>query len=382
MRKISILGSTGSIGTQTLEVVEVLDNIRVMAITGNSNIRLLEEQARKFQPELVAVMDEKNAETLKVRLSDLDIRVVSGMDGLVEAATYEGVDTVVTSVVGNVGLKPTFEAIRAGKNIALANKETLVSAGQLVMDLAKKHNIKIYPVDSEHSAIFQSLQGNEGNKIERILLTASGGPFRGKKREELLNVTAADALKHPNWSMGNKITIDSATLMNKGLEVMEAKWLFGVDVDQIEVLVHPQSIVHSAVEYEDGAIVAQLGEPDMRVPIQYALTYPQRVKNPFPRVDFTQRNNLTFDKPDMETFKCLSLAYRALKTGGTLPAVLNGANEVAVARFLKGDITFLQIPELIEQTMDAYTVKVEYTLEDLLEADAWAKDYAAKVVFE
>ena len=382
MRKISILGSTGSIGTQTLEVVDILENIRVMAITGNSNIRLLEEQARKYQPELVAVMDEKNAEDLKNRLSDMNIRVVSGMDGLVEAATYEGVDTVVTSVVGNVGLKPTFEAIRAGKNIALANKETLVSAGQLVMDLAKKHDIKIYPVDSEHSAIFQSLQGNEGNKIERILLTASGGPFRGKKREELLEVTAADALKHPNWSMGTKITIDSATLMNKGLEVMEAKWLFGVDVDQIEVLVHPQSIVHSAVEYEDGAIVAQLGEPDMRVPIQYALTYPKRVKNPFPRVDFTQRNNLTFDKPDMETFKCLSLAYRALKTGGTLPAVLNGANEIAVARFLKGDIGFLQIPELIEQTMDAYTVKYEYTLEDLLEADAWAKDYAAKVVFE
>ena len=382
MRTISILGSTGSIGTQTLEVVENLKDIKVMAITGNSNIGLLEEQARKFQPELVAVMDEKNAELLKEKLSDLHIRVVSGMDGLVEAATYEGVDTVVTSVVGNVGLKPTFEAIRAGKNIALANKETLVSAGQLVMDLAKKHNISIYPVDSEHSAIFQSLQGNAGNKIERILLTASGGPFRGKKREELLNVTAADALKHPNWSMGNKITIDSATLMNKGLEVMEAKWLFGVDVDQIEVLVHPQSIVHSAVEYEDGAIVAQLGEPDMRVPIQYALTYPKRVKNPFPRVDFTQRNNLTFDKPDMETFKCLSLAYRALKTGGTLPAVLNGANEVAVARFLKGDIGFLDIPELIEQTMDAYTVKYEYTLEDLLEADAWAKDYAAKVSFK
>ncbi|MBP3306459.1 MAG: 1-deoxy-D-xylulose-5-phosphate reductoisomerase [Anaerotignum sp.] len=382
MRKISILGSTGSIGTQTLEVVEILENIKVMAITGNSNVKLLEEQARKFQPELIAVMDEKNAEILKEKLSDLNIRVVSGMNGLVEAATYEGVDTVVTSVVGNVGLKPTFEAIRAGKNIALANKETLVSAGQLVMDLAKKHNINIYPVDSEHSAIFQSLQGNEGNKIERILLTASGGPFRGKNREELLHVTAADALKHPNWSMGNKITIDSATLMNKGLEVMEAKWLFGVDVDQIEVLVHPQSIVHSAVEYEDGAIVAQLGEPDMRVPIQYALTYPKRIKNPFPRVDFTQRNNLTFDKPDMETFKCLSLAYRALKTGGTLPAVLNGANEVAVARFLKGDIGFLDIPELIEQTMDAYTVKYEYTLEDLLEADAWAKDYAAKVVFE
>ena len=382
MRKISILGSTGSIGTQTLEVVENLKDIKVMAITGNSNIKLLEEQARKYQPALVAVMDETNAEALKENLADMDIRVVSGMDGLVEAAIYEGVDTVVTSVVGNVGLKPTFEAICAGKNIALANKETLVSAGQLVMDLAKKHNIKIYPVDSEHSAIFQSLQGNEGNKIERILLTASGGPFRGKKREELLNVTAADALKHPNWSMGSKITIDSATLMNKGLEVMEAKWLFDVDVDQIEVLVHPQSIVHSAVEYEDGAIVAQLGEPDMRVPIQYALTYPKRVKSPFPRVDFAQRNNLTFDQPDMETFKCLSLAYRALKTGGTLPAVLNGANEVAVARFLKGDIGFLDIPELIEQTMDAYTVKYEYTLEDLLEADAWAKDYAAKVVFK
>lgn len=381
MRKISILGSTGSIGTQTLEVVENLENIKVMAITGNSNIDLLEQQARKFRPELVAVMDEKNAKILQDRLADMNIRIVSGMDGLVEAATYEGVDTVVTSVVGNIGLKPTFEAIRAGKNIALANKETLVSAGQLVMDLAKKHKINIYPVDSEHSAIFQSLQGNAGNKIQRILLTASGGPFRGKKREELKHVTAADALAHPNWSMGKKITIDSATLMNKGLEVMEAKWLFDIDVDQIEVLIHPQSIVHSAVEYEDGAIIAQMGEPDMRVPIQYALTYPKRVKNPFPRIDFAQRCNLTFDKPDMDTFKCLSLAYRALKMGGTLSAVLNGANEMAVARFLKGEISFLQIPELIEQTMDAYTVKYEYTLEDLLEADAWAKAYAKKVSF-
>ena len=263
MRKISILGSTGSIGTQTLEVVENLEDIKVMAITGNSNIDLLEKQARKFRPELVAVMDEKNAIILQDRLADMNIRVVSGMDGLVEAATYEGVDTVVTSVVGNIGLKPTFEAIRAGKNIALANKETLVSAGQLVMDLAKKHKINIYPVDSEHSAIFQSLQGNGENKIQRILLTASGGPFRGKKREELENVTAADALAHPNWSMGKKITIDSATLMNKGLEVMEAKWLFDIDVDQIEVLIHPQSIVHSAVEYEDGAIIAQLGEPEI-----------------------------------------------------------------------------------------------------------------------
>ena len=382
MRKISILGSTGSIGTQTLEVVENLEEIQVSAISGNHNIDLLEKQARAFRPELVAVMEEKNAERLKGRLADTNIRVVSGMDGLVEAATYDGVDTVVTSVVGNVGLKPTFEAIRAGKNIALANKETLVSAGQLVMDLAKKHNSRIYPVDSEHSAIFQSLQGNAGNRIERILLTASGGPFRGKKREELLHVTAADALAHPNWSMGRKITIDSATLMNKGLEVMEAKWLFGVEVDKIEVLVHPQSIVHSAVEYEDGAIIAQMGEPDMRVPIQYALTYPKRVKSPFPRIDFAKRSSLTFEKPDMDTFKCLSLAYRALKTGGTLPAVLNGANEVAVARFLEGGISFLEIPELIERTMDAYTVKYEYTLEDLLEADAWAKGYAAQVSFK
>lgn len=381
MKKISILGSTGSIGTQTLEVVEELGNIKISAITGNKNISLLEEQARKFQPELVAVMDEENAKILQGRLADTKIRVLSGMDGLVEAATYKDVDTVVTSVVGNVGLKPTFAAIRAGKNIALANKETLVSAGQLVMDLAKKHNVKIYPVDSEHSAIFQSLQGNEGNRIARILLTASGGPFRGKKRAELEQVTVADALAHPNWQMGKKITIDSATLMNKGLEVMEAKWLFDVEVDQIEVLVHPQSIVHSAVEYEDGAIIAQMGEPDMRIPIQYALTYPKRVKNSFPRVDFVKRSNLTFEKPDMETFQCLSLAYHALKTGGTLPAVLNGANEVAVARFLKGELTFLQIPALIERTMDAYTVKYEYTLDDLLEADAWARAYAEHVRF-
>ena len=377
MRKISILGSTGSIGTQTLEVVENLGDIRVAAITGNKNIALLEKQARKFHPELIAVMNAENAKALQSRLSDTKIRIVSGMDGLVEAATYEDVDTVVTSVVGNVGLQPTFAAIRAGKNIALANKETLVSAGQLVMDFAKQHHVRIYPVDSEHSAIFQSLQGNADNRISRILLTASGGPFRGKKREELEHVTAA----HPNWHMGKKITIDSATLMNKGLEVMEAKWLFDVDVDQIEVLVHPQSIVHSAVEYEDGAIIAQMGEPDMRIPIQYALTYPKRAKSPFPRVDFSVRSHLTFEKPDLDTFRCLSLAYCALKTGGTMPAVLNGANEIAVARFLKGELAFLQIPSLIERTMDAYTVKYKYTLEDLLEADAWARAYAQSVRF-
>lgn len=378
MRTISILGSTGSIGTQTLEVVEVLGDIQVGAISGNHNIKLLEEQARKFRPRLVSVMDEDNAKELKSRLADTNCKVVAGMDGLVEAATLAEADTVVTSVVGNVGLRPTFEAISAGKNIALANKETLVSAGQLVMDLAKKKGISIYPVDSEHSAIFQSLQGNKDNQIRRILLTASGGPFRGKTLDELKNVTAADALCHPNWSMGKKITIDSATLMNKGLEVMEAKWLFGVDTDQIEVLVHPQSIIHSAVEYEDGAIMAQLGEPDMRVPIQYALTYPKRVANPFPKIDFAKRAQLIFDHPDMDTFRCLALAYKALKIGGTMPTVLNGANEIAVAKFLSGKIGFLDIPALIEKTMEAYTVKENYTLEDLLEADAWARAYATE----
>lgn len=381
MREISILGSTGSIGTQTLEVIENLNNIKIAGISGNHNIALLEQQARKYKPRFVAVMDEKQAKKLKQRLSDVDTKVLSGMDGLIEVATIDSVDTVVTSVVGNVGLKPTFEAISAKKNIALANKETLVTAGQLVIDLAKKNGISIYPVDSEHSAIFQSLRGNEGNSIRRILLTASGGPFRGKKKEELRNITAADALKHPNWSMGKKITIDSATLMNKGLEVMEAKWLFGVSPDQIEVLVHPQSIVHSAVEYEDGAIIAQMGEPDMKVPIQYALTYPKRVKSPFPKVDFSQRNTLTFEKPDTETFRCLALAYRALEIGGTLPAVLNGANEIAVEKFLNGKITFLQITELIEQTMNAYTVKYEYALEDLLEADDWARSFASNLTF-
>ncbi|MBM6828430.1 1-deoxy-D-xylulose-5-phosphate reductoisomerase [Anaerotignum lactatifermentans] len=376
MRAISILGSTGSIGTQTLDVVEVLGDIRVAGISGNHNIDLLEQQVRKFRPRLVAVMDEAGARELKIRLADTSCTVVAGMDGLVEVATMEEIDTVVTSIVGNVGLKPTFAAIQAGKNIALANKETLVSAGQLVMDLAKEKGISIYPVDSEHSAIFQSLQGNQGNPIRRILLTASGGPFRGKTIEELRHVTAADALHHPNWSMGKKITIDSATLMNKGLEVMEAKWLFGVDTDQIEVLIHPQSIMHSAVEYEDGAIIAQLGEPDMKVPIQYALTYPKRVANPFPKVDFTKRNHLTFDHPDLDTFRCLSLAYEALRIGGTMPAVLNGANEIAVDLFLKGAIKFLDIPRLIEKTMNAYTVKYQYDLEDLLEADRWAREFA------
>lgn len=381
MRKISILGSTGSVGTQTLAVIDSLGGFLVSGISGNQNIDLLEEQARKYQPKVVGVMDTDNAEVLRGRLADTDITVLSGMEGLLAVATLEDVDTVVTSVVGNIGLEPTFAAISAGKNIALANKETLVSAGHLVIDLAKEKGVAIYPVDSEHSAIFQGLQGNTHNEIRRILLTASGGPFRGMKREDLEHVTVSDALRHPNWKMGKKISVDSATLMNKGLEVMEAKWLFGVEAEQIEVLIHPQSILHSAVEYMDGSVISQMGEIDMRPPIQYALTYPNRVANAYPKLDFATRNQLTFEAPDLENFPCLALAYRALEVGGTLPTVMNGANEIAVERFLNEEITFLQIPELIELAMNAYTVKQEYTLEDLLEADAWAKDFARAVRF-
>jgi 1-deoxy-D-xylulose-5-phosphate reductoisomerase len=295
------------------------------------------------------------------------------MDGLIAAATISSADTVVNSVVGNIGLRPTVAAIKAGKNIALANKETLVTSGELVMKLVKDNNVNMYPVDSEHSAIFQSLQGNDMNKIENIWLTASGGPFRGMT--DLSNVTLADALNHPNWSMGKKITIDSATMMNKGLEVIEAKWLFNVDLDKIKVVVHPQSIVHSMVEYEDGAIIAQMGVPDMKVPIQYALTYPKRVKNTFPKLSFFEHNNLTFEKPDLDVFTCLALAFEAIKTGGTMPAVLNAANEIAVAKFLDNRIGFNDIPRLIEKAMSAYTVKYDYSLEDVYEADSFAREY-------
>lgn len=379
-KNISILGSTGSIGTQTLDVVREIGGINVKAITANNNIELLEKQIREFKPDIAAVMNEEMAEKLKERVKDCGTKILSGIDGLIEAAVYKESDTVVTSVVGNIGIVPTFEAIKAGKNIALANKETLVSAGELIINAVKKYGVKLYPVDSEHSAIFQCLRGNEDNKIRRILLTASGGPFRGRKREELLNVRAEDALKHPNWSMGKKVTIDSASLMNKGLEVIEAKWLFGVDVEDIEVLIHPQSIVHSAVEYEDGAVIAQMGEPDMKVPIQYALTYPKRVKNSFPKIDFAQRNSLTFEKPDMDTFKCLSLAYRAIKTGGTMPTVMNGANEMAVAAFLENKIGFLDIADIIEKTMMSYNVKYDYAVEDLVEADKWARDFSNNLI--
>lgn len=370
---LAILGSTGSIGTQTLDVIRDIGGINVKAMSTNTRIDLFEKQIREFKPELVCVMNSEKAEELKSRITDIDVKVTTGMDGLIEVATVVGTDTVVNSVVGNIGLVPTVEAIKAKKNIALANKETLVTSGKLVMKLLKENNVKMYPVDSEHSAIFQSLQGNEGNKIDKIFLTASGGPFR--TWDDVSKVTVDDALKHPNWNMGKKITIDSATLMNKGLEVIEAKWLFNVDLEQIEVVVHPQSIVHSMVGYEDGAVIAQLGLPDMKVPIQYALTYPKRVKNSFPKINFFEYNNLTFEKPKIDKFPCLSLAYKAIKTGGTMPTVLNAANEIAVARFINREISFIDIPKLIEMAMSAYTVKYNYTIKDVLEADKWAREY-------
>lgn len=370
---ISILGSTGSIGTQTLDVIRDIGGIKVKAMTTNTRIDLFEKQIREFKPELVCVMNNEKAEELKKRIADTDVKVTTGMEGLIEAAVIEGADTVVNSVVGNIGLVPTVEAIKAKKNIALANKETLVTSGELVMKLLKENNVKMYPVDSEHSAIFQSLQGNEGNKIDKIYLTASGGPFR--TWDDVSKVTVDDALKHPNWNMGKKITVDSATLMNKGLEVIEAKWLFDVDLEQIEVLVHPQSIIHSMVGYEDGAVIAQLGLPDMKVPIQYALTYPKRVHNSFPKINFFEHSDLTFEKPKIDKFPCLGLAYRAIKTGGTMPAVLNGANEIAVARFIDREISFTDIPKLIETAMNAYNVKYNYTLDNVLEADKWAREF-------
>ncbi len=378
-KNITILGSTGSIGTQTLDVVREIGGISVKAMTTNTRIELFEKQIREFKPELVCVMNADKAKELENNIKDLNIPVLTGMDGLVAAATYEKSDTVVNSVVGNIGLVPTVAAIKAGKDIALANKETLVTCGELVMKLIKENGVNMYPVDSEHSAIFQSLQGNDGNKIEKIILTASGGPFR--TRESLENIRVEDALAHPNWSMGKKITIDSATLMNKGLEVIEAKWLFDVPLEKIQVTVHPQSIIHSAVEYEDGAVIAQLGVPDMKVPIQYALTYPRRVKNTFKKLDLFETATLTFERPQTDKFKCLSLAYRAIETGGTMPCVMNGANEVAVNRFLNGEIEFLQIPEIIERVMNGHTVKYNYTLEDVLAADKWSREAAAEIKF-
>ncbi len=383
MKRISILGSTGSIGTQTIEVCRNLKDINIEAITANSNIDIVEKQAEEFRPKLIAIMNYDKAEELKERLSKTtmsNIKVLSGMEGLVEAATIESADTVVVSVVGNIGIKPTYEAINCKKEIALATKEVMVSGGSLITNEAEKNGVRILPIDSEHSAIFQSLQGNSMNKIHKIILTASGGPFRGRKKDELINVTAKEALKHPNWDMGAKITIDSATMMNKGLEVIEAKWLFNVDVSQIQVVVHPQSILHSAVEYEDGAVIGQMGVPDMKVPISYALTYPNRIANDFEKLDITKVGTLTFEEPDFETFQCLDLAYSAIKTGGTMPAVLNAANEIAVAAFLKGEIGFMDIPNIIKNTMGAYTVKYNYSIDELLQSDKWGRQYAKSIL--
>ena len=355
MKKISILGSTGSIGTQTLDVVGEHGDIEVTALACGGNVKLLEEQMRRFRPKLVAVWTEEKAKELRIKTADLGIPVMSGMDGLIAVATESHAEMVVTAIVGMLGIRPTIAAIREHKNIALANKETLVTAGHLIIPLAKEYGVQILPVDSEHSAIFQSLQGNEQNAIHKILLTASGGPFRGRNRQELKNIQVEDALKHPNWSMGRKVTIDSSTLVNKGIEVMEAKWLFGVKLDQIEVVVHPQSVVHSAVEYEDGAVIAQLGTPDMRLPIQYALYYPDRRFLSGKRLDLFALHELTFEKPDTETFRGLNLAFEAARRGGNVPTAFNAANEKAVALFLDHKISYLQIAEMIEETMEHCT---------------------------
>ena len=366
MKKIAILGSTGSIGTQTLEVVRENKDIEVLGLAAGKNIELLEQQIREFHPVCVAVWSEGKAEELKVKIADTDTRVVTGMEGLIEIATLEKAEILVTAIVGMIGLRPTIAAIQAGKDIALANKETMVTAGHLIMPMAKEYNVRILPVDSEHSAIFQSLQGNKGNPIHKILLTASGGPFRGKKEEDLLNIRVEDALKHPNWSMGQKITIDSSTMVNKGLEVIEAKWLFDVNVDQIQVVVQPQSVIHSMVEYEDGAVMAQLGTPDMKLPIQYALYYPERRYLP----DFWEMGKLDFEKPDMETFYGLKLAYKAGREGGSLPTVLNAANELAVSKFLKREVKYLEIMEIIEDCMNAHKNIANPSLEQILQTEA------------
>jgi len=375
MKKIAILGSTGSIGTQTLEVVENQGDIEVTALAAGSNIRLLEEQIRKFRPQIACVFEEEKAKELKESVRDLSVRVVSGMEGLIEAAVEETSEIVVTAVVGMIGIRPTIAAMEAGKDIALANKETLVTAGHIIMPLAKKMGVRILPVDSEHSAIFQCLNGENKGSVHKILLTASGGPFRGKTREDLKNVKVEDALNHPNWAMGRKITIDSSTMVNKGLEVMEAKWLFGVEMDQVQVVIQPKSIIHSMVEFEDGAVMAQMGTPDMKLPIQYALYYPERRYLKGDRLDFWSIGQINFEKPDLVNFPGLKLAYEAGCAGGTLPTVFNAANEKAVAKFLNREITYLTITDMIEGAMNGHTVIENPTVEEILEAEAAAYEY-------
>ena len=378
MKKIAILGSTGSIGTQTLDIVREQGDIQVVAMAAGSNISLLEAQMREFRPSLVSVWDEKKAKELRTNTKDLGIKIVSGMEGLLEVSVIPESEILVTAIVGMLGIRPTIAAIKAGKKIALANKETLVTAGHIIIPLAKEYKVPILPVDSEHSAIFQSLQGAGDNKISRILLTASGGPFRGRKADELKNIQVEDALKHPNWSMGRKITIDSSTLVNKGLEVMEAKWLFDVALDQIQVVVHPQSVIHSAVEYQDGAVIAQLGTPDMRLPIQYALYYPERRNLSGRRLDLFEIADLTFEKPDTDTFRGLALAYQAMEKGGNIPTVYNAANEKAVSLFLDRKISYPEITELIEACMENAEFIDHPDVDEILGTEAAAYEFIEK----
>ena len=378
MKKIAILGSTGSIGTQTLDIVREQGDIQVVAMAAGSNISLLEAQMREFKPSLVSVWDEKKAKELRTNTKDLGIKIMSGMEGLLEVSVIPESEILVTAIVGMLGIRPTIAAIKAGKKIALANKETLVTAGHIIIPLAKEYKVPILPVDSEHSAIFQSLQGAGDNKISRILLTASGGPFRGRKADELKNIQVEDALKHPNWSMGRKITIDSSTLVNKGLEVMEAKWLFDVTLDQIQVVVHPQSVIHSAVEYQDGAVIAQLGTPDMRLPIQYALYYPERRNLSGRRLDLFEIADLTFEKPDTDTFRGLALAYQAMEKGGNIPTVYNAANEKAVSLFLDRKISYPEITELIEACMENAEFIDHPDVDEILGTEAAAYEFIEK----
>ena len=369
MINISVLGSTGSIGTQTLEIVREQKDIKVLGLSCGSQIKLLEEQIREFAPKKVCVYDEKKAMELRTNISDLDVEVLSGMDGLIEIASMEEVDTVVGAIVGMIGIKPAIAAIKAKKRLALANKETLVTAGHIIMPLSRELNVPIYPVDSEHSAIFQSLNGEKHSQIDKILLTASGGPFRGRKLDQLRNIRPEDALKHPNWAMGRKITIDSSTLVNKGLEVMEAKWLFNVEAEDIQVVVQPQSIIHSMVQFVDGAVIAQLGLPDMKLPIQYAIYYPDRRPMAGERIDFAALKSISFENPDTETFKGLALAYKAMERGGNIPTIYNAANELAVAKFLDYKLSYLDIAEAIEYSMAECSYKDNPSIEEILESE-------------
>ena len=375
MKKIAILGSTGSIGTQTLEIVRDNPDLQVMGLAAGSNAALMEKQIREFHPALAVMWSEEAAEELRGRTADLPVKVLSGMEGLLALASDASYEILVTAIVGMIGIRPTIAAIESGKTIALANKETLVTAGHLIMPLAKKHKVPILPVDSEHSAIFQSMNGEDKKQVSKILLTASGGPFRGRSRQELAGMRAEDALKHPNWSMGRKLTVDSASLVNKALEVMEARWLFDVELDSIQVVIHPQSIIHSMVEYVDGAVIAQLGMPDMKLPIQYALFYPERRPMAGERVDFFKLGQITFERPDTEVFTGLKLGMQAARTGGSMPTVFNAANEKAVAMFLNHSIGFLEIPELIEKCMNHHRVIENPNVNEILQAEAETYEY-------